>query len=956
MNSDNLLKMEIEVPTEFKKYMRPDSDMVNINGWESITRKNFLEWYDKEFKKYRVKRIKDEIKTKVECSEQECEEVTVRKMELFPHQKIVRDYLNSNSPYRGLLIFHGLGVGKTCSSIAIAEAFKSDRKIVVFLQKSIKQNYISQLKMCGDFYFRKDNHWVFVRLNQDKELKKIMLKIGIPTKVLNREGGCFLIDFTKKRNNYDSLSLDDQAKLDEQINDMINYRYDFKHTNGLTTKQMDQMETSRYLDGKVIVIDEVHNLINGMASGGSTRAVRLNQLFMEAQDSKFVFLSGTPMKNIPFEIAKLYNVLRGYIPVFTLKMDNSGSKKLDLNDIKNKLYQHPKVDQVIIEPKNKLLKILRNPFGFIRNNIGLVKDESNNISNVEFQEEIESYIKELGYVSKSIDRKDHTLFPDDNDNFMEMFYDPIKNKIVNQDIFKRRIVGMTSVYSSARKELIPEVRTKEILKIPMSDYMFDKYAIVRKAEIERDKKSKQTSKKKKDDVFNLNSSYRAYSRMLCQFVFPEDIERPFKGDLRDIEINDEDMEAKDLLEKEYEEKISKAKKKDDVLRLKKELKNKIDELRQTDNEYKKRLHQALDELEKRRDEYLVYDNGNKDKLVKYSPKYAKIIERLLRDRGSSDRGLKFIYTEYKTAEGVGIFCKVLRANGYTPFKIKKNIMGEYELDFIKGEENLPKYAVWSGDEESDILLNIYNNNLQYLPDKIRKEVEKISKTNKNGQLLEILMTTKQGAEGLNTKNVRQLHVVEPYWNPVRLDQVVGRAVRIGSHLELKEEDRNVDIYIYLSRAKTLQLKKNVTMMNDFEGKTSDEVLFDIAERKREIMEVMLGLIRESAIDCSLNLVDNTKTYSNIKCMNFGEVKDKNSYIYPGDIRDELGQAERETRIERKTNVYKTLILKIKDKETKVKLFENKIYDYDLVQSGRPGKPIGMIIEKDGKKQVKFIKK
>ena len=67
-------------------------------------------------------------------------------MELFPHQKIVRDYLIVIH-HRGLLIFHGLGVGKTVLSIAIAEAFKSDRKIVVFLQKSIKQNYISQLKM-----------------------------------------------------------------------------------------------------------------------------------------------------------------------------------------------------------------------------------------------------------------------------------------------------------------------------------------------------------------------------------------------------------------------------------------------------------------------------------------------------------------------------------------------------------------------------------------------------------------------------------------------------------------------------------------------------------------------------------------------------------------------------------------------------------------------------------------
>ena len=30
--------------------------------------------------------------------------------------------------------------------------------------------------------------------------------------------------------------------------------------------------------------------------------------------------------------------------------------------------------------------------------------------------------------------------------------------------------------------------------------------------------------------------YRAYSRMLCQFVFPEKIERPFKGDLKDLNL------------------------------------------------------------------------------------------------------------------------------------------------------------------------------------------------------------------------------------------------------------------------------------------------------------------------------------------------------------------------------------------------------------------------------------
>ena len=115
------------------------------------------------------------------------------------------------------------------------------------------------------------------------------------------------------------------------------------------------------------------------------------------------------------------------------------------------------------------------------------------------------------------------------------------------------------------------------------------------------------------------------------------------------------------------------------------------------------------------------------------------------------------------------------------------------------------------------------------------------------KLLEILMTTKQGAEGLNTRNVRQLHVVEPYWNPVRLDQVIGRAVRTNSHMELPKKDRNVDIYIYLSKATKAQLRSDVTISNDFEGKTSDQVLFNIAERKRKIMNIILGIIKEASL-------------------------------------------------------------------------------------------------------------
>ena len=68
------------------------------------------------------------------------------KISLLTHQKIVRDYINLYTPYRGLLLFHGLGSGKTCTSIAIAEGMKSSKKIYIMTPASLRQNYIDEIK------------------------------------------------------------------------------------------------------------------------------------------------------------------------------------------------------------------------------------------------------------------------------------------------------------------------------------------------------------------------------------------------------------------------------------------------------------------------------------------------------------------------------------------------------------------------------------------------------------------------------------------------------------------------------------------------------------------------------------------------------------------------------------------------------------------------------------------
>ena len=81
---------------------------------------------------------------------------------LLTHQKIVRDYMNVYTPYRGLLLYHGLGSGKTCSSIAIAEGFKTKNQIMVMTPASLRVNYLEELKKCGDLLYKKNQYWEFI--------------------------------------------------------------------------------------------------------------------------------------------------------------------------------------------------------------------------------------------------------------------------------------------------------------------------------------------------------------------------------------------------------------------------------------------------------------------------------------------------------------------------------------------------------------------------------------------------------------------------------------------------------------------------------------------------------------------------------------------------------------------------------------------------------------------------
>jgi SNF2 family DNA or RNA helicase len=91
-------------------------------------------------------------------------------------------------------------------------------------------------------------------------------------------------------------------------------------------------------------------------------------------------------------------------------------------------------------------------------------------------------------------------------------------------------------------------------------------------------------------------------------------------------------------------------------------------------------------------------------------------------------------------------------------------------------------------------------------------------------------------EGVSLLRVQQVHVLEPYWNMSRLDQVIGRAIRFCSHKDVASQDREVKVYVYIGV-----------------GQKSDEITVDkhimnLAFKKKELTDQFEEIMQEMAID------------------------------------------------------------------------------------------------------------
>ena len=904
----------------------------------------------------------------------------------FDHQLIVKDYLNITTPYRGLLLFHGLGSGKTCTSIGVIEGLKYNKKIYILTPASLKKNYKTQLQHCGDQIYKANNFWYFKEIDKNdsaliNELSKLT---GCPSKYIKKETGLWLVDITRKSNK-EELTREDKKKIKEQILISLENKYTFISYNGQLKlrkffNSFTKNETINPFDHSVVVIDEAHNFISGIVNKlkkPASISMKLYHLLMDADDCRTVLLSGTPIINYPNELAVMMNILRGYIKTLNIKLKVLTNDKVDKNFFKKLFKKYNFVDYFDYKPTSGMLSITKNPYGFVHvyddknESDGLILDETGNLTFEDFKLKILKTLSKIPGIKNrsaklfSIDNKTVTVdnfknLPDNNDEFTKFFINKSSYEIINKSRLQRRIVGLIS-YLGDKEKLMPNIVRQNIVEIEMSDYQMPIYAAARGREIDQERRNKKKKKKAAalDELYDEKSgTYRIFSRAYCNFVFPEDMERPLP--LRGIETvmeaasNDKDGTIDEDILDPIDEQSKEA-----------NLEGKYDEVEGEDvigeaqgNLYNQKIYRSLKKLSDRKDELF-----NEEGLSKYSPKFLACLNNI---RNPEYNGNHLLYSQFRTLEGIGIFKIVLEANGFVELKLKKtnittaniqNLNNEnieiptdvtYVLDIPEDKWNYPKFALYTGTEseyEKELIRNIYNGDWDNLPGPLLSQVKRLGNNNFYGDVCKVLMITSAGAEGINLKNVRFVHVMEPYWHPVRIEQVIGRARRICSHKDLPLELQNIETFLYITRFTKEQISKGEykeITIND-NGMTSDDNLFEILSKKSRINKSLLDTLRETSIDCTINQKNNGG-----QCFRL-PVSDKSTYLTNPDFYQRSG----ETKTQTKEIQLKTIIIKgvkyIIDEDDKLINFDEYKKNKKKIVKGQRFK------DKDGKYKYKLKK-
>lgn len=662
-------------------------------------KKEFQHFFDGELKNYEEETSKEDF-----C----------KFTELAPHQKFIKNFINYDTPYNGVLLYHGMGSGKTCSAMGITEEFRRNnkynndfKKIIIIASPNVQQNFKLQLFDDSKLY-KKNKLWYLDGCVGSGLLQEIK---DYDIENMEKEEIVKLIN-NIIRKNYLFVGYE---KFANKIKSIINV-----NSNSERAKSYIQKKLKEEFQNSMIVIDEAHNLRSIGDNSFKHASDMIQKLVKHVKKTKLILLSGTPMYNNPREIVFLLNLLN----------ENDNHKPIKESKIFNK------ENELIVKDgeeigKNNLIKLANgyisyvrgdNPYTFPFKIFPFDYNSSHSLKNIEYpvkqfnNKQIETSIQYLDLFVTNLSEKQE-------DGYL-YFIEKIKQKIIGngEENKEEKYENMDSFGYTLLQEPIHALN------------------ICYKTENDNGNISYKTGKD------GLNTIVR-YNNETSRFEYHDNDNRIFKLD---------------------------------------KIKN-----------YSAKIFNILNIIKESTGIILIYSQFLDSGLIP--------IALALEEMG-------FKRSNHNNLFGSGL-------NVENPFKLKDN----------EGNRTIfPKYSMITG-------------NVKYSPNNLQELKNINHENNLYGNKCKVVLISQAGSEGLDFKNLRQVHILEPWYNLNRIEQIIGRAARNCSHKLLPKEERNTQVFLHGSLLKSESDKEAIDLM-----------IYRYAEKKSVKIGNVQKLLKSISVDCLLN--------------------------------------------------------------------------------------------------------
>jgi len=659
--------------------------------------------------------------------EEQAKKLCEADFDLVPHQIFVKNFLSFQTPYNSLLLYHGLGTGKTCSAISVAEEMRTylnqlgiSQRIIVVASPNVQDNFKLQLfderklklvdglwnlRACtGNKYLKEINPMNMKGLSKDKVIKQV-------GRIINNS--YLFLGYTEFANYILKISYTD----DDNKNVMIS-------------------KLKKNFNNRLIIIDEVHNIRISDEKSDKRVANELFKLVKYVDNLRLLFLSATPMYNSYKEIIWLLNIMNL----------NDRRSQIDVKDVFDKqgnLLIAPdgsKIGEELIKRKaNGYVSFVRgeNPYTFPYRIFPSLFS-------------IQNTFKELPYPRKQLNGK------------------TILQPLEHVDVF----VNIAGSYQQTVYEYIIEEIKEKSGKTKQGLPSFENM-----------------------DAFGYTMLQKPLQAL--NMVYPN---KSFDEKTK--------VDAKILLGSDGLKKIMK-------------------------------FTETSNPPTRKNFEYKNLAYGRifaPENIGLYSNKIKSITDNIL----NSD-GIILIYSQFIDGGCIPI-ALALEELGFTRFGTKaSNLFKTPPRNPIDAITYQTKEEMSNPENFKKATYTMITGEKALSPDKVFDLKNLTDEDNKNGEKIKVVIISMTGSEGIDFKNLRQVHILEPWYNLSLIEQIIGRAVRTCSHKQLPFKQRNVEIFLY------------GTIFRDSEEEAADLYIYRLAELKAIQIGQISRILKESSVDCILNI-------------------------------------------------------------------------------------------------------